>query len=132
MPRLDAMLIDLRTYTLKIGSVRDFLALYAAEGLAVQSAHLRAPLGYYTTEVGELSQVVHMWQYLDMADRERRRAALEADPRWLAYRSKSSALGHVVRQQNSLLKTVDFAAFGLADVGNAYANANDASHAPNP
>ena len=82
------MLIDLRTYTLKIGSVRDFLELYAAEGLAVQTAHLGPPLGYFTTEVGELSQVVHLWQYLDMADRERRRTALEADPRWLAYRSK--------------------------------------------
>ena len=113
------MLIDLRTYTLKIGSVRDFLALYAAEGLAVQSAHLGSPLGYYTTEVGELSQLVHLWQYQDMADRERRRAALEADPRWLAYRSKSSARGHVVRQQNSLLQTVDFAAPGLTNVGNA-------------
>ena len=114
MPRLDAMLIDLRTYTLRIGSVRDFLALYAAEGLAVQSEHLGPPLGYYTTEVGELSQVVHLWQYQNAADRERRRAALESDPRWLAYRSKSSMCGHLVRQQNSLLKTVDFAALGLA------------------
>ena len=85
-------------------------------------------MGYYTTEVGELSHVVHMWQYRDMADREGRRAALEADPRWLAYRSKSSTLGHGVQQQNSLLKAVDFGAFGLADVGSA----NGASHAPNP
>ena len=113
------MLIDLRIYTLKIGSVRDFLALYAAEGLAVQSAHLAPPLGYYTTEVGELSQVVHLWQYQDMADRERRRAALEADPRWLAYRSKSSSCGYVVRQQNSLLRAVDFAPMGLAGISDA-------------
>ena len=107
------MIVDLRTYTLKIGSVRDFLVLYAAEGLAVQTAHLGPPLGYYTTEVGELSQVVHLWQYLDMADRERRRAALELDPRWHAYRNKSSLCGYVVRQQNSLLKTVEFAAMPL-------------------
>ena len=125
------MLFDLRTYTLKVGSVRDFLALYASEGLAVQSAHLGAPLGYYTTEVGELSQVVHLWQYQDMADRERRRAALEADPRWLAYRDKSSLCGHVVRQQNSLLKAVDFAAFGLADTSNA-SDAIQTNHASNP
>ena len=117
MPRPDAMLIDLRTYTLKVGSVRDFLALYAAQGLAVQTEHLGPPLGYYTTEAGELNQVVHLWQYLDMADRERRRAALESDPRWLAYRTKSSLCGHVLRQQNSLLKTVDFAAMELAGAG---------------
>jgi len=105
------MIVDLRTYSIQIGSMRGFLELYAREGLAVQTQHLGAPLGYYTTEVGELGQVVHLWQYTDMADRERRRAALEADPRWLAYRSKSSSRGHVVRQVNTILKEVDFAAF---------------------
>ena len=105
------MIVDLRTYSIRIGAMRDFLELYAREGLAVQTQHLGAPLGYYTTEVGELAQVVHLWGYADMADRERRRAALEADPRWLAYRNKSSGQGHVVRQVNTILKEVDFAAF---------------------
>ena len=105
------MIVDLRTYTIRIGALREFLALYAAEGLAVQTQHLGAPLGYYTTEVGELGQVIHLWGYADMADRERRRAALEADPRWLAYRSKAAALGQVVSQANSILKAVEFAAF---------------------
>ncbi len=105
------MIVDQRTYTIQIGLLRDFLALYAAEGLAVQTEHLGAPLGYYTTEVGDVNQVVHLWGYADMADRERRRAALEADPRWLAYRRKAGAAGHVLRQRNAILKTVDFAAF---------------------
>ena len=77
------MLIDLRTYTLRVGTVRDFLAQYAREGLEVQRRHLGAPLGYYTTEVGDVNEVVHIWQYADAADRERRRAALESDPQWL-------------------------------------------------
>lgn len=105
------MIIDQRTYTIRIGAMREFLSLYAKEGLAVQTRHLGPPLGYCTTEVGDLNQVVHLWQYTDMADRERRRAALEADPQWLAYRSKAGALGQVVDQTNTLLKTVDFAAF---------------------
>jgi hypothetical protein len=104
------MIVDLRTYTIRTGALREFLALYAREGLAVQTQHLGAPLGYYTTEVGDLGQVVHMWRYTDMADRERRRAALEADPRWNAYRSKSSSQGHVVQQVITILKEVDFAA----------------------
>lgn len=102
------MIVDLRTYTIQTGSLRDFLTLYAREGLAVQTQHLGPPLGYYTTEVGELSQIVHLWQYVDMADRERRRAALEADPRWPTYCKKSSSQGHVVRQLNTILKEVDF------------------------
>lgn len=105
------MIVDQRTYTIQIGMLRDFLALYAAEGLAVQTEHLGPPLGYYTTEVGDVNQVVHVWQYTDMADRERRRAQLEADPRWLAYRRKAGAAGQVIRQHNTLLKTVDFSTF---------------------
>lgn len=105
------MIVDQRTYTLQIGMLRDFLALYAAEGLAVQAEHLGPPLGYFTTEVGDLNQVVHLWAYTDMADRERRRAQLDADPRWQAYRRKASAAGQVLRQTNALLKAVDFSAF---------------------
>jgi hypothetical protein len=105
------MIVEMRTYSIQIGAMRDFLELYAREGLAVQTQHLGPPLGYYTGEVGELSQVVHLWQYTDMADRERRRAALESDPRWLAYRTRSSSQGHVVRQVNTILKEVDLAAF---------------------
>ncbi|KAA1286105.1 NIPSNAP family protein [Alcaligenes faecalis] len=105
------MIIDQRTYTIPTGLLRDFLSLYATEGRAVQIEHLGACHGYYTTEVGELNQVVHLWAYEDMVDREARRNALEADPRWLAYRRKASAAGHVIRQSNALLKQVDFDAF---------------------
>jgi len=108
------MIVDQRTYTIQIGKLRDFLALYAAEGLPVQAEHLGPPLGYYTTEVGDVNQVVHLWQYQDMADRERRRAALEADPRWLAYRRKAGADGQLLQQRNTILRAVDFGAFAKA------------------
>ncbi|MDB5751580.1 MAG: family containing protein [Ramlibacter sp.] len=102
------MIIDLRTYTIRIGAMGEFLAKYARDGLPVQGEHLGAPMGYCTTETGELSQVVHFWQYADLADRERRRAALEADPRWRAYRNGSASL--VLRQESRLLRGVDLAA----------------------
>lgn len=105
------MIVDHRTYTIPTGLIHDFLSLYATEGRAVQAEHLGTPLGHYTTAVGELNQVVHLWAYTDMADRERRRATLEADPRWIAYRRKAAAAGHVVRQHNAILNQVDFAAY---------------------
>ncbi len=104
------MIVEMRTYSIAIGAMREFLELYAREGREVQAQHLGLPLGYYVTEVGELGQVVHLWRYADMADRDRRRAALDADPRWLGYRTKSSSRGHVVRQVNQILREVDFAA----------------------
>jgi len=111
------MIVDLRTYTIPVGLLGEFIALYAAEGLALQVRHLGEPLGFFTTEVGELGQVVHLWRYDDLADRERRRAALEADSGWLAYRSKASARGLVVRQVNTILREVDFSKFELSEEG---------------
>ncbi|MDM0017491.1 NIPSNAP family protein [Variovorax saccharolyticus] len=106
------MIVDLRTYTLGIGAVPAFLQRYAREGLPAQKRHLGPPLGYYTTEVGTLSQVVHLWQYENMADREQRRRALEDDAQWRAYKARSLADGHVIRQENTILNAVNLAALG--------------------
>jgi len=108
------MIIDLRTYTLRLGAMRDFLAMYAAEGRAVQVSHLGEPVLYASIEIGELNQVVHAWRYRDLADRDARRAALEADPRWLAYRTHSAQAGHVEHQRNAILREADFAALAAA------------------
>ncbi len=102
------MIFDLRTYTLRTGGVKPFLDLYAQQGLPVQTLHLGPPVGYFTTEVGELNQVVHLWKYASMADREQRRAALEADPAWQAYRAHPDNAALVLRQQNSLLRSAPF------------------------
>ena len=67
------MIIDHRTYELQPGRVRDFLAVYEKEGLLVQMKHL---VGYFTTEVGNVNEIVHIWAYQDLADRTKRRAAM--------------------------------------------------------
>ncbi|HEY4542170.1 MAG TPA: NIPSNAP family protein, partial [Noviherbaspirillum sp.] len=54
------------------------------------------------------NQVVHLWGYKSLADREQRRAELDADPDWIAYRAKSAAAGNVQYQENKILKSVPF------------------------
>jgi len=83
------MIVDHRTYELQPGRLRDFLALYEKEGLPVQMKHLGNLVGYYTTEVGNVNEIVHIWGYADLADRTKRRAAMAADPAWQAYLQKS-------------------------------------------
>ena len=83
------MIVDHRTYELQPGRLRDFLALYEKEGLPVQLKHLGNLVGYYSTEVGNVNEIVHMWGYQDLADRTKRRAAMAADPAWQAYLQKS-------------------------------------------
>lgn len=104
------MIIEMRTYTIRLGAMPEFLAMYACEGRGIQLEHLGEPVAYATAETGELSQVVHLWRYRDAADRDTRRRALEADPRWSAYRQRSMERSHVVRQTSTLLRAVDFAA----------------------
>ncbi len=86
------MLYDLRTYRCRPGTVAAQLVAYADTGFAVQRRHLGAPL-YGTVETGDVNAYVHLWEFADAADRERRRAALYADQQWLAYRRRSAEAG---------------------------------------
>jgi hypothetical protein len=100
------VIVDERTYTLQAGKVNAFLDIYRPEILPIQQRILGQLLGYFTTEVGVLNQVVHLWGYADMADRERRRAALAAYPGW--HELTQPLLPLIVRQENRILVATDF------------------------
>lgn len=100
------MLVEQRTYTTHPGKWRDYLALYEAEGLAIQQRILGRMVGYYTAEIGELNQIVHMWAYTDLNERAERRAALMADPQWLSYVQRMLPL--LVKQESKILTPAPF------------------------
>jgi len=102
------MLLDVRTYTCKPGTIKKHLALYERMGKAPQTKHLGQPFAYLVTETGNPNQFLHIWAYENAADRERRRAAMQADPDWLAYLEESAKLGALEAQQNRLMKPVEF------------------------
>ena len=104
------MIVEQRIYTFRPGTLAQFLALYEAEGWQVHIRHLGRPLGYYTSEIGPLNQAVSLWGYVDWNDRVTRRAALYADPAWLASVAKISPL--IERMENRILTPVPFAAAG--------------------
>jgi hypothetical protein len=106
------MIIDLRTYTLSPGLLPDFLEKYEAEGLPIQKEYLGLPIGYFYTEIGALNQVVHMWGYENLADREQKRGKMEADPRWWDYRNRMTPFGHLSLQENKILKPARFSPLG--------------------
>jgi hypothetical protein len=83
------MIFDHRTYELQPGRLREFLALYEKEGLPVQKRHLGNLVGFFTTEIGKVNEIVHIWGCEDLADRTRRRAAMMSDPARQAYLQKS-------------------------------------------
>ena len=102
------MIIDHRTYTFRPGTMYRWLDKYEAEGLPMQKKHLGDFLGMFTTEVGNLHQIVFMWGYDSMADREIRRASMEADPAWIKFIQEIWDLEAIVEQNIKFLKPVSF------------------------
>lgn len=102
------MLLDVRTYTCKPGTIKKHLALYAEKGVAPQSKNLGQPVVFMTTETGNPNQYIHIWKYAGAGEREARRAALWADPDWLAYTKASAELGALEAQENKLMVPVNF------------------------
>jgi hypothetical protein len=100
------MLLDARDYAIAPGRLDAYLKRHMAEALPVMREHLGEPFGYFTAETGPQPAFIHLWRYENAPDRERRRAALYADPRWLAYRAGMGGTGWVLRQENRLLRSL--------------------------
>ncbi len=86
------MIIDCRIYTFKPGTVPQFIALFEADGMTVQKRILGNFIGMYRHETGPINQIIHMWGYDSVAERERRRGECAADPEFLAYAKKAREL----------------------------------------
>lgn len=95
------MIIEKRTYTLLPGMMPAFLALYEAEGLALHTKYLPM-LGYFTSDIGQLNQVITLWGYDSMAQRDDLRARLYADPAWIAFGPKTTPF--IQTMESAILK----------------------------
>jgi NIPSNAP len=102
------VIVDHRTYTFHPLKLGKWLALYEEYALPVQKKHLGGLVGFFVTEVGPLNQVVHLWQYQDMRDRERRRAAMAKDPDWQEFLRRNEELGALMHQETKILVPVSF------------------------
>ena len=102
------MIIDHRTYTFRPGTVKKWLDKYERDGLPIQRKYLGEFVGMFTTEVGNLHQVVFLWAYESLGDREARRAQMEADPAWETFIREIWALDAIVEQNIRMLRPVSF------------------------
>ena len=102
------MILDHRTYSFRPGTVQKWLCKYEIDGLPIQRRYLGEFIGMFTTEVGNLHQVVFMWRYESMGDREARRANMEADPAWKTFIEEIWALDAIVEQNIKILRPASF------------------------
>jgi hypothetical protein len=101
------MIVDHRTYSIKPGKLNDFLKLYGDEGFPLQKKYLGHCVGWYVSnDIGPLNQIVHMWAYSNLNDREERRGRLAADPAWGKYLGKATE--YLVSMENKILTAAPF------------------------
>lgn len=107
------MIVEMRTYVLHPGQQGTFLGLMEREGIAIERRILGQMLGFYTSEIGTLNQIVHLWGYQDFDDRAQRRAKLAADPGWQGFVPKVLPL--IRDMENRILQPAPFAAVDTLD-----------------
>jgi len=100
------MIVEQRDYHVITGKLNDLVRLYEAEGIELQQRYLGNLLGVFTTDIGALSTYTSMWAYDSFAEREERRARLQADESWKAFLGKIQPLIHT--QQNRILIPTSF------------------------
>jgi NIPSNAP len=100
------VIYEMRTYRMKVGSVPAYLKLVEEEGIQIQTSRLGELVGYFSSEIGPLNEIVHIWAYADLADRAARRAALAEDPRWQNFMPKIQSLIHTM--ENKILLPTPF------------------------
>lgn len=76
------MLYELRTYTVKPGSLGDMVKAAATVAHDIRGDNFGKLEGYWFTDIGPLNQVIHLWSYKDFNERARLRGELAENSRW--------------------------------------------------
>jgi hypothetical protein len=100
------LIVEQRDYHVFTGKLQMLVKLYEDEGIALQQEYLGGLVAAFTTDIGALSTYTSMWRYESFAQREERRAALQADERWRAFLAKIQPLIHT--QTNRILVPTNF------------------------
>src|SRR5258707_10151102 len=112
------MIYELRTYTVKPGTIGDMVKAASTMSRDIRNDDYGKLEGYWSTEIGPLNQVMHLWSYNNFDERTRLRGELAKNPRWTGeYLPLIRPL--LVRQDIRLLNAVK-APVAPASTGNIY------------
>jgi hypothetical protein len=100
------MIYELRSYLLRVGALPEYLALAETELVPALAEHGLRPVGFWHTEIGPLNEVVHLWAYGDLNEREQKWSKWRQDPRRAKYMKTVGQL--ILSQSNKILSPTTF------------------------
>lgn len=76
---------ELRTYTLQVGKMSEAVKLYTELGYPIlqKSGHAARLVGYFQADTGMVNQLVHLWKFVDDAERRSHWASLYANAEFI-------------------------------------------------
>jgi len=104
------MILELRTYHCAPGRVPALQERFSRHTLGFFEKHGIRPLCFWTTIIGRSNhELSYLLKWDDMAERETKWAAFQADPQWIARRTESEAEKIIVeRIENQFLAPAAF------------------------
>lgn len=96
------MIYELRIYTLRPGIQAKYLDVVGNIGMRIRGNNFGRLVGAWTSDIGQLNEYYHLWEYDDLNERTRLRAALQKAPGWQDEYLAASR-GMVVAQRNTLM-----------------------------
>src|SRR5579864_8561287 len=94
------MIYELRTYTLVLGGAPQYIQITKEELLPLLAEHGLKPLGYWSTDIGPLNELVHLWAFNDLNERQQKWSAWGARPAPRVYRSQTARSSGQPEQQD--------------------------------
>lgn len=97
-------LYEMRTYTLYVGKLGEAVKLYKELGWPAleKGGYDKKLVGYFTSDVGTLNRLVHLWKFEDDADRRSHWGTLFQDEDFMAFAGQIRPL--ILTQENQLLQ----------------------------
>jgi hypothetical protein len=102
------MIYELRTYQLAVGGLPTYLEFARTKILPGMAEHGLKPVGFWFSEIGQLHEVVHLWAYNDLNERQEKWSSWVRDPRRAGF--METLRGIVLSMSNKILSPTDFSA----------------------
>lgn len=103
------MLYEYRRYEAIPGRLGDLNQRFATRTLKIWERHHIEPVGFWQAVVGVTNELHYLLRWKDMAERDEKWSAFQADPEWQATVTETERNGPLVaRIQNSFWQPTDY------------------------